>query len=126
MRIIKRQDVTWGKVYLDTDSRQKVNGKYHRCSCYLDYKPNMSEEIRVEDPFIFHATLEIASINRGRSAANFSVKDNESNTFFTVHMSELFKLMPTTNVEQGTITGYWQFVKKGSNIGLTFLPDFEE
>lgn len=77
-----------------------------------DWRPN--------EPF--EATLTLARISRGRSAAYFVWEDEEGRTFpmFMSNVADLIK--GGISVVNGTVTGRWDVVKKGQNYGIRALP----
>lgn len=67
----------------------------------------------------FQAQMIITGMERGRSAARFTVKDIGTGIEYPVFMSDMLTLVTTTDVIKGyTDLLYWEVCKKGSNYAL--------
>lgn len=76
-------------------------------------------EMRPNAPF--RATLEVVSIERGRSAARFVLRDTTTGTEYPMFMVDVLDMMRAGIRKGGRITGLWQAGKRGANYGLRLL-----
>lgn len=67
----------------------------------------------------FEARMQVTGMERGRSAARFTVKDTKTGVEYPVFMSDMLTLVTTTDFSQGfTELLHWEVCKKGSNYAL--------
>lgn len=69
---------------------------------------------------IFEANLSIESFSRGRSAANFDVKNMQTGAKYTMFLTDFLALLKRHTLDHGeTPRLKWQFTKRGQNYGVT-------
>ena len=73
-----------------------------------DWRPNVP----------FKTKMEIRKTNRGRSAANFTLRDDASKEY-TIFMVDLLEVLQKHSITKGwTEELTWSFCKKGQNYGV--------
>lgn len=73
------------------------------------------------DNYEFEATLTVESMERGRSAARFILRD-EHGRRFTMFMTDMLELIQTAElIAYGHIDGRWTFQKRGANYGIKLI-----
>lgn len=70
------------------------------------------------DNYVFHATLSVTGITRGRSAARINLEDEQGRKYemFLTDVADLLQRAPT--IAYGMIEADWTFQKRGSNYGI--------
>lgn len=104
--------------------RYEGNDRVDRGWELMEYPETWSDnpiEWRSNDPF--EATLELQSMERGRSAARFVWKDDKTNTYYPMFMSGMLDLAQNSNIFGGLTQGKWIVVKRGSNYGIERYED---
>lgn len=67
--------------------------------------------------YTFSAELAVASFARGRSAANFELKDSDG-TLYHCFKHSLFDIVRDSRFAAGKIAAEWTFEKRGQNYGI--------
>lgn len=67
------------------------------------------------DNFEFEDTLEIDSMSRGRSAANFTFRRQSNGAEVTVFMTDMIDIFK--KARGGKVKGKFTFIKRGQNYG---------
>ena len=67
----------------------------------------------------FPAIMQITGMERGRSAARFTLKDVESGAVFPMFMTDMLALLQAGTINFGFTTVLnWEVCKRGENYGL--------
>ena len=87
---------------------------------YVDHWDVTRGGVSMVDNFEFNDTLEIEGINRGRSAADFTMlrSDGTRVTVFMVDMIAMFK-----RAKGGKVKGRFTFCKRGQNYGCKLVEE---
>ena len=80
-----------------------------------DYDPST---IVWKENYIFYTILEIESVNRGRSAANFNVVCIKTGRKFVMFLTDLLDIVKNSTIENGLTEGQFTFCKRGRNYGI--------
>lgn len=75
-----------------------------------EWKPN----------YDFDATISVESFSRGRSAANFDVKD-ENGKMYNVFMTDFLDMVKHKDFKAGLLTAKFTFCKRGQNYGMKLV-----
>lgn len=70
---------------------------------------------------VFYGTMHLSDYSRGNSSVKFIFKD-EKGLNYEMFISNFLALAKEKDTSKG-ITGYWGFLKKGQNYGLTYVKD---
>ena len=71
-----------------------------------------------KDNFVFKGTLKYNGFNRGRSAANFTFVDIETNIKYIMFMKDFDEIVSL--LSNGQLEAFWTFVKRGQNYGVCY------
>lgn len=67
----------------------------------------------------FEANLSVDGFSRGRSAANFTVKNMQTGAKYTMFLTDFLNLLKEHVLDHGeTPRLKWQFTKRGQNYGV--------
>lgn len=67
----------------------------------------------------FESTMFVSGMERGRSAARFTLTDYGDGVVYPIFMADMFTLLQTTSIHKGiTECLYWEVCKKGQNYGI--------
>jgi hypothetical protein len=66
----------------------------------------------------FRATLRIARLERGRSAARFWFVDEANKVYYPFFGQTLVDMLSNSTMVNGVVEGTWIVVKKGANYGI--------
>ena len=66
---------------------------------------------------VFTCRMKIVSMGRGRSAAYFTLQD-DNNIRFPMFMTDIMDLIANYSIDKGYVTATWTFCKRGQNYGL--------
>ena len=81
----------------------------------------MGRKIEWRENYEFDETLTVESMERGRSAARFILKD-EHGRRYGMFMTDMLDLIQTAElIAYGHIDARWTFVKRGSNYGIKLV-----
>lgn len=69
----------------------------------------------------FDATLEIEEVQRGRAAANFIARDVDTDTRYSLFITEALNLMRNGRIRRGRVTGKWIVVKRGPAYSISLV-----
>lgn len=72
------------------------------------------------DPTAWKGSMRVEDTHRGRSAAQINWRDEETGNVYPMFLSDVFAMLKDADMKDGLITGYWKFVKKGSNYGVVY------
>lgn len=68
---------------------------------------------------VFEASLCVEDYARGRSAANFIMKDSKTGVKYTMFLTDFLYLLQNHTLEKGTTPSLkWEFTKRGQNYGV--------
>lgn len=85
--------------------------------------PYPEKLMRWLDNHEFTGTLTLDGMERGCSAAHFTLHDT-SDQRYTMFMKDLLLMVQAcSNMNRGTITGRWTYVKRGMNYGVKFVGE---
>jgi len=68
----------------------------------------------------FVTTMRVVDMSRGRSAANFTLKD-EKGIEYNMFMKDMLYLIQNCIIDKGVVSGKWTFVKRGNNYGIMLI-----
>lgn len=71
-------------------------------------------------PTAWKGSMRVEDTHRGRSAAQINWRDEETGNVYPMFLSDVFAMLKDADMKDGLITGYWKFVKKGSNYGVVY------
>jgi len=71
-----------------------------------------------KDNSVFYKKLACTGYGKGRSSVTFVFTDDEKITYY-MFLSDLYRCI--RHLEKGTLSGYFTFVKKGTNYGIQYL-----
>lgn len=72
-------------------------------------------------PTPFEATLELHDFGRGRSSVTFEFTNKDTGATYPMFVKEMFTLVRQNKLNCGVISGWWVFIKRGTNYGIKFL-----
>lgn len=78
------------------------------------------EKYQWRDNVPFEATMELTSFGRGMSSARFHWVDHEGHRY-EMFMKDMEKVLKSTIIDHGVVSGKWQICKRGQNYGLQFV-----
>ena len=81
---------------------------------------HMKDDIEWRSNYEFDTIMTLDSINRGRSAANFTVTDSDGNSYI-MFMKDLFDACQNSVISKGEIAGKFTFCKRGTNYGVKLV-----
>lgn len=79
---------------------------------------------KMKENYEFDATLKFKEVTRGQSACRFILLDEDGHKFF-LFPSELLNILKNATVSNGSVSGKWNFVKKGQNYSIRWLQQLE-
>lgn len=82
-----------------------------------DYYPDFKQL----DNHIFYGTMYLEGSSRGRSSVKLIFK-GDGDLKYEMFLTNFLELVKNMDVSKG-VTGYWAFLKKGLNYGLTYIKD---
>lgn len=89
--------------------------------CQVHYAYNGEAGIRWLPNFEFKATLVLDNMHRGRSAAYFTFRDEETNKSVVVFMKDFMEMFQHSC--HGKVKGTFTFIKRGQNYGCRRIGD---
>ena len=86
---------------------------------YVDY---WDKDVTYIENYEFESEMTIITYSRGRSAANFVLKDERGHTY-NVFMKDMIDIIHNSLIDKGILTGRWTFCKRGQNYGIKLVKE---
>ena len=88
---------------------------------HLSYPEYWGEGLGILDsPQPFKASMRVTGSHRGRSAAQMAWEDIETKYTYCMFLNSMYKMLKDLSMENGVVTGWWYFVKRGANYGIEY------
>ena len=85
---------------------------------YTPYREGHGDYIEWKDNYTFQDEMRVVDTKRGRSAAHFVIESCRTGTKYTLFLTDALTIFQKGIIVNGVVSGWWTFVKRGSNYGL--------
>lgn len=99
---------------LQVPSKLDEDGVRH----YLTYP--IGQYDLTDNPPPFEASMRVDDTHRGRSSAQLVLKDQATGSTYPMFLRSIFEMLQTCDMKGGVISGWWHWVKRGSNYGIVY------
>lgn len=86
--------------------------------------PTSTRDVEWVSNKVFKETLNYIGFSRGRSSATFVFKDG-TGAEYPMFMKDMDELLSTKNIDEGRVSGFWTFCKRGQNYGIRLATEKE-